>query len=84
MKDLKPKKLKKRIFASWITSLVSITLLLVMIGLLGLVLINARKVSDFVRERMSCTLVLDDELQEAEILRLQKILNTYEYVKSTR
>ncbi len=84
MKDLKPKKLKKRIFASWITSLVSITLVLVMIGLLGLVLINARKLSDFVRERMSCTLVLDDELQEAEILRLQKILNTYEYVKSTR
>ena len=84
MKDPKPKRLKKRIFASWITSLVSITLVLVMLGLLSLILINARKLSDYVREKMSFTVVLEDEVKEVEILRLQKLLNSYEYIKSTR
>ncbi len=84
MKNPKPKRLKKRIFNSWITSLVSITLVLVMLGILGLILINAKKLSDYVRERIGFTLVLDNDLKSSEITQIQNKLDAYEYVKSTR
>lgn len=84
MKESKPKRLKKRIVKSWATSLVSITLVLVMLGALGLILINARQLSEYVREKIGFTLVLHDQLKDAEISRLQKKLEATKYVKSTR
>jgi len=69
---------------SWMTSLVSITLVLVLMGLLSLILLNTRRLSEYVREQIGFTLVLKDNLKETEVLRLQKILNASEYVKSTR
>ena len=84
MKDSKPKKLKKRIFNSWITSMVSITLVLIMIGILGLLLINAKRLSDYVRERIGFTLVLNDNMSDTEVMQIQKKLNTSDFVKSTR
>ena len=83
MKVTKPKRLKKKIFNSWFTSLVSITLVLIMLGLLGLILINARQLSDYVREKIGFTLVLNDDIKEVEIIRLQKKLNASDFVKST-
>lgn len=84
MRDSKPKKLRKRIFNSWITSLVSITLVLIMLGTLGLILVNARQLSEYVREKIGFTLVLNDEIKEVEISQLQKILSAGDYVKSSR
>jgi len=84
MGDPKPKRLKKRIFSSWITSMISITLVLIMLGTLGLVLINAGRLSDYVREKIGFTLVLHDEIKEVEVARLQKNLTATPYVKSTR
>jgi len=84
MKDSRPKKLKRRIFNSWVTSLVSITLVLIMLGTLGLILVNARQLSEYVREKIGFTLVLQDNINEVEISQLQKLLSTGNYVKSSR
>jgi cell division transport system permease protein len=84
MKETKPKKLKKRIFKSWITSLISISLVLTMLGLLGIILVNGRQLSEYVREKIGFTLVLRDNVKPAEIKRLQEKLNTSKYVKTTR
>lgn len=84
MANLKSVRLKKRFLNSWITSLVSISLVLVLLGMLSLVLINARHLSESVRENIGFTLVLKDKLKEVEIIRLQKVLNASDYVKSTR
>jgi len=84
MKSSKPKKIKKRIFNSWITSLISISLVLIMIGMLSLIIINATKLSEYVREKIGFTLVLNENVKEIEIDRLQKVLNAGTVVKSTR
>lgn len=84
LKTSKPKRLKKRIFRSWITSTVSISLVLLMLGALLLVLVNAGKLSDYVREQIGFTLVLNENLKEADINRLEKVLAASDYVKSTR
>lgn len=84
MKETKPKKLKKRIFKSWITSLISISLVLTMLGLLGIILVNGRQLSDYVREKIGFTLVLNDNVKPANIKKLQETLNKSRYIKSTR
>lgn len=84
MKETKPKKLKKRIFKSWITSLISISLVLTMLGLLGIILVNGRQLSDYVREKIGFTLVLNDNVKPAGVKKLQESLNKSKFVKSTR
>lgn len=84
MKETKPRKLKKRIFKSWITSLISISLVLTMLGLLGLILVNGRQLSDYVREKIGFTLVLNDNVKPASVKKLQETLNKSRFVKSTR
>jgi len=84
MKETKPKKIKKRIFKSWITSLISISLVLTMLGLLGIILVNGRQLSDYVREKIGFTLVLNDNVKPANIKKLQENLNKSSFVKSTR
>ena len=78
----KPKKrLRKRIFTSYLTSTVSITLVLFLLGLIAMVLLNAERLNDYVREKIGFTLVLSDELNEDEILRLKKRLSAEPYAK---
>ncbi|MDO8951496.1 MAG: permease-like cell division protein FtsX [Draconibacterium sp.] len=84
MKETKPKRLKKRIFNSWITSLISISLVLTMLGLLGMILVNGRQLSDYVREKIGFTLVLHDNVKSESIKKLQENLNKSSFVKSTR
>lgn len=84
MKQAKSIHRKKHFLNSWFTALISISMVLVMLGMLSLILINARHLTEYVREKVGFTLVLRENIKEVEVLRLQKVLNTGEYVKSTR
>lgn len=77
-----PKKLKKRIFKSYLTSTISISMVLFLIGVLGLVLLNAERLAKYVRENIGFTLVLNEEVSETEIAELQKSLKATAFVKS--
>lgn len=77
-----PQKFKKRIFKSYLTSTISIAMILFLIGVLGIVLLNAERLARYVRENIGFTLVLNDEVEEAQIARLQETLKATEYVKS--
>ena len=65
------------------TTLVSITLVLFMLGLLGLTVLHARKLSDYVKENIGFRVYMKSTVREAGIMQLQKILDATEYVKST-
>ncbi len=84
MKESKPKKLNKRIFNSWATSLISISLVLTMLGLLGIILVNGRQLSEYVREQIGFTLVLEDNTKQADVKKLLDKLEKSTFVKSTR
>ena len=63
----KPQKLNRRIFKSYLTSTISISMVLFLIGLLGIVLLNAERLAKYVKENIGFTLVLKEEGQEQEI-----------------
>jgi len=84
MKAQKQTRLKKKLYRSWITSTVSISLVLLMLGALFMILINAQKLSEYVREQIGFTLVLKENIQKADVERLEKVLAASSYVKSMR
>ena len=55
-----------------------------MLGLLGMILVNGRQLSDYVREKIGFTLVLHDNVKPESIKKLQENLNKSSFVKSTR
>jgi cell division transport system permease protein len=74
---------KRRLRASYFTSVVSIALVLFMLGLLGLIVLHARKLSDYMKENIGFSVIMKENVQEANILSYQKELNTAPFVKST-
>jgi len=77
-----PQKLKKRIFKSYLTSTISISMVLFLIGLLGVVLLNAERLAKYVRENIGVTLVLKDDIQESDVTTLLTTIKATEFVKS--
>lgn len=76
--------MRKSLFSSYFTTTLSISLVLFLFGLLGLLLINARRLTDHVMENLGVTVILKENTKEADVLRLQKSLETAPFVKSSR
>ncbi|MCB0806568.1 MAG: permease-like cell division protein FtsX [Bacteroidales bacterium] len=74
---------KRRLRGSYITTVVSISLVLFMLGLLGLIILHAGKLSDYVKENIGFSIIMKENVKEAGIIQLQKILDATPYVKST-
>ena len=74
---------KRRLQSSYITSVVSITLVLFMLGLLGLIILHAQKLSDYVKENIGFSIIMNENVKEAGIIKLQKTLDATPYVKYT-
>ena len=74
---------KTKLRSSYLTLVISVSLVLFLLGVLGLVLINAKELSDYFRESLSFSVMLNDDAKEADIRMLQKDLDGKLYVKST-
>lgn len=78
------KVVKRRLRSSYFVSIISISLLLFMIGLMGLLILNARTLSEYVKENIGFSVILEEDIREVDIIRIQKNLDATAYVKSTR
>lgn len=75
---------RRRLRSSYITSVISISLVLFLIGTVGLLLINGRNINNRVRENIGFNVILKERVREADVLQLQKILDAKKYTLSTR
>ena len=83
MKGGNPKFERKRLRSSYFTSIISISLVLFLIGLMGLLVLNAKVLSNYVKESLNLSIILKDNVKEVEVRRLQKNLDAAKYVKYT-
>lgn len=83
MKTNKNKSLNRRILSSSTSVVISLSLVLFVVGLLALVLINAQRLSDYVKENVGFTIMLKDGINEIETLKFQKMLDASEFAKNT-
>ena len=75
--------LNRRILSSSASVVISLSLVLFVIGLLGLVLINAQRLSNYVKENIGFTIMLKEGVNEMEIMNFQKILDAADFAKSS-
>ena len=74
---------KRRIAGSYVASTLSIALVLVVIGVLAFIFLNARQISDHVKQNIGFSIIVKDKVNDAEIKKLQKILDTKSFVASS-
>lgn len=76
--------IKRRLRSSYLTAIISISLVLCMLGIVGLLLLSAHKMSAYIRENIGFSVYLKDNTKEADARMLQKKLDAAHYVSSTR
>jgi len=74
---------KRRLATSYVTTVISITLVLFMLGLLGMLVLHAKKLSDYVKENIGFSIMIKEGVKEIDIFELQKKLDREVYVKTT-
>lgn len=74
---------QRRINGAYFTSIISVTLVLFTLGFLGLIVLQANSLSNFIKENIGFEIVIGTDVKEADIVKLQKHLDTKEFVKST-
>ena len=73
----------KRVRGSYFVSTISISLVLVVVGMLVFILLNAKMVSDHVRRNIGFSVIVKDGTKEAETQRMQKLLDMQPFVYSS-
>ena len=73
---------KRRLISSYFSVVISISLVLFLLGLLGLLVLNTKKVADHFKEKIALTVYLKDSAKEVEITQLKQSLALAEYTKS--
>ncbi len=75
---------KFRLQSSSATTVVSLSLVLFMLGLVGLIVLNTKKIADHFKETIGFQLILTDAARDADISKLQKTMDAESFIKSTR
>lgn len=73
---------RRRLRNAYATTVMSLSLVLFMLGLLSLIVLQAQRLSDYVRENIGFSVVLKEDVKEARILAFQKDLELQEFVRS--
>ena len=73
---------KRRLISSYFSVVISISLVLFLLGLLGLLVLNTKKVADHFKEKIALTVYLKDTAKEVEITQLKQSLALAEYTKT--
>ena len=73
---------KRRLISSYFSVVLSISLVLFLLGLLGLFLINSNQLSRYFKEQIPISIYLKDSAKEVEIDQLRQSLEMADYTKS--
>src|SRR5690606_35064625 len=84
MEEFEVSTTSKKTKSVYISTVISIALVLLMTGLLGLILVHAKNLSNYVKENIVLNVIVNGDAKEAEVLNLQKELNADKYVLKTQ
>lgn len=73
---------KRRLRSSYFSVIVSVALVLFLLGLLGLLILKTKTISDHFKEQVAVTVFLNDSAKKKDIQKLQSDLEKKEYTKA--
>ena len=68
-----------KVKTSYVSTIISISLVLFVLGLLGVILVNANQISKHVKENIGLSLYLKDDMGRAQVDKFKEILINKEY-----
>lgn len=83
MGNIEKKKLRGRLANAYLSSIISIALVLLVIGIACLVIVNAKKASDYFKESVQVSVMMRPDVSEEQAAKYQGTLEGRPFVKST-
>ena len=74
---------KRKLISSYFSVVISIALVLFLLGCLGLLVLNAKTISDNFKEQVVVSIYFNETAKEVEVKQLEKSLAMAEYTKSS-
>lgn len=74
---------KRRFRTSSVTIVISISLVLIMLGLLSMLILKARDLSNHVKENIKITAFINEDESETEVIKLKKSIDAEAWCKSS-
>lgn len=75
---------KRRLQSSYFSVVISISLVLFMVGILGILLLKSSKLANHFKEKVAVTLFLKDHIKAKELKKLKTTLKNSDYTKHMR
>ena len=83
MADAGKRIMRRRLAGAWLSSVVSITLVLMLVGIGALLIGNTRKIGDYFKESVHISLILLPEVSEAEAQNYRAGIDSLPFVRTT-
>ncbi len=74
----------KRLVHSYLSSTISISMVLLLVGMFATLAINARSVSDYFKENVTISVILNSDVTEADAHKIDRQIGALNAVKSTK
>ena len=78
------KLIRRRLVGAWLSTVISISLVLLLVGVAGLLVANAKSVSDYFKENMQISVLMKQEVGEDEVMEYVSDLDAMPFIKSTK
>ena len=75
--------IRRRLAGAWLSTVISISLVLLLVGVAGLLVANARSVSDYFKENMKVSVLMKQEVGDDEAMEYVSDLDAKPFIKST-
>jgi cell division transport system permease protein len=75
--------MRRRLANAYLSSVISISLVLLLVGIASLLLVNAKGVSDYFKENMQISVMMKQEVSEEDALEFKESLDGQGFIKAT-
>ena len=75
--------MRRRLANAYLSSVISISLVLLLVGVASMLLVNAKGVSDYFKENMQISVLMKQNVSDADALEYRTLLDGERYIKST-
>ena len=83
MQNANNRLIRRRLFGAWVSTVISISLVLLLVGVASILLLNARSVSDYFKENLQVSVLMKQDVTEEQALAYQSSLSGMPGVKAT-
>lgn len=75
--------MRRRLMNAYLSSVISISLVLLLVGVASMLLVNAKGVSDYFKENMQISVMMKQNVTDEDAMEYKEVLDGERYIKST-